>query len=1118
MQCPGCQAQNEQAAKFCEDCGARLEAVCPSCGQPVGMGKKFCRSCGASLIIADRSRFTSPQAYTPKHLAEKILTSKAALEGERKQVTVLFADLKGSMELLADRDPEEARKLLDPVLERMMEAVHRYEGTVNQVMGDGIMALFGAPLAHEDHAVRACYAALAMQESVRRYADEVRHSRGIEVQIRVGLNSGEVVVRAIGSDLHVDYTAVGQTTHLGARMEQLATPGSIRLTVQTLRFAEGYVEVRSLGLIPVKGVPAPIEVYDLVGAGAARSRLQAAAIRGLTRFVGRDNELGQLGQALERAGAGHGQVVALVGEPGVGKSRLFREFTHSHRTQGWLILESSSASYGSATAYLPVIDLLKVYFQVEGRDDARQIREKITGKLLSLDRALEPSLPALLSLLDVPTEDAQWHRLDPPQRRQRTLDGVRRLLLRESQVQPLLVLFEDLHWIDTETQALLDALVESLPTARLLLLVNHRPEYHHSWGGKTYYRQLRIDPLPAESAVGFLSSLLGADASLEPLKRTLIERAEGNPLFLEEGVRTLVETNALVGVRGAYRLAQDLRTIEVPPTVQAILAARIDRLVPEDKRLLQAAAVIGEEVPLALLQAIDEGAPEETLYAGLGRLQAAEFLYEARLFPDIAYTFKHGLTRQVAYNTLLHARRTAVHAKVVEVLEHSYPDRLLENVELLAHHSVLGTLWDKAMRYLHQAGNKAARRSAYLQAGAYYEQALGVSQKLPEITAVREQALDIRFDLRNALLALGEYKRIVDCLREAEHLAEALGDEKKLGRVYSLMTVALIANGDLEQSLETGVRGLAVAGRCDDIGLKIATTQFLGMAHYTMGAYQAGADLLGRNVEYLTGELAREHFGLAALPSVQSRALLIYCLAELGRFGDGIRCGEEAIRIGEGVDHPFSIALACQSLGSVYVIKGAFSSAVLLLERALALSSTNEIRQMFPPIASRLGLAYVLSGRAPEGLILLQGAVEQASSAGVRQQSYAARLSEGNVLAGRIREAAECAQGALDPAHRHKERGTETHLLCTLGKIASYQDPPDVDAAGRYFRDAIALADELGMRPLVAHCHLGLGKLYRRTGKREQAHEQLATTTTMYREMDMGFWLEKAEAELRELS
>jgi len=574
MQCPQCQHDNREGRRFCAECGASLAVACASCGFSNEPGEKFCGGCGAPLGASpgtvSSSRFNSSEFYTPKHLAEKILTSKRALEGERKQVTVLFADLKGSMELLADRDPEEAREILDPVLERMMEAVHRYEGTVNEVMGDGIMALFGAPLAHEDHAVRACYAALRMQESVKGYAEEARRAHGVSVRIRVGLNSGEVVVRSIGSDLHMDYTAMGQTTHLAGRMEQTATPGNALMTANTLRLAEGFVQVRSLGATLVKGLTTPIEVYELIGVTPIRSHLQAAAGRGLTSFVGRAAELDTLSLALEEAKAGKGQIVAVVGEPGVGKSRLLWEFTHSHRLQGGAVLEAAAMSYGKAAAYLPAIDLLKGYFQIEPSDDTRKIREKVSGRLFSLDRTLEGCLAPFLWLLDVPPEDPDWEPLDPSLRRQRLLEGLRRLILRESRVQPLILVVEDLHWVDDGTQALLDYLVESLPAARLLLLVSYRPEYRHSWGGKTYYRQLRIDPLSPASAEQLLGILLGGHPSVEALKPILITRTEGNPFFLEESVRSLVEADTLTGARGGYRLAKPAETLEIPATAQVI--------------------------------------------------------------------------------------------------------------------------------------------------------------------------------------------------------------------------------------------------------------------------------------------------------------------------------------------------------------------------------------------------------------------------------------------------------------------------------------------------------------------------------------------------------------------
>ena len=711
MQCSRCRADNREGRRFCGECGLPLPTPCPFCSFSNEGNEKFCGGCGRVLTAgADEPKFRSPEAYTPPYLAEKILGSRSALEGERKQVTVLFADLKGSMELLADRDPEEARKLLDPVLERMMESVHRYEGTVNQVMGDGIMALFGAPVAHEDHAVRACYAALRMQELVKSYADQAFRAHGITVRIRVGLNSGEVVVRSIRSDLRIDYSAVGQTTHLAARMEQLAPPGAVWMTAQTFRLAETFVQGQPLGPVPVHGLDAPVEVFELIAAGRARTRFQASTLRGLSRFVGRDAEMEQLRAALDGARRGHGEVVAVVGEPGVGKSRLFHELIHSDRAVGCRILQASAASYGRATSYLLVIDLLKVLFRIDERDDIRQIRAKTTGHLLTLDEALKDLLSPVLWLLDaLPKEDRLWD-LEPPQRRQLTLEAIKSLLFRESQVQPLVLVLEDLHWIDPETQALLDSLVESLPAVPVLLLVNYRPEYGHNWVGKTYYRQLRIDPLPPESADELLQALVGDGAELVPLKQLLIGRTDGNPFFLEESVRTLVETGALAGDRGAYRLTTEVPTIDVPATVQALLAGRIDRLPPDEKRLLQACSVIGKDVPVALLQALVPDR-EGDLRRGLAHLQAAEFLYETRLFPELEYTFKHALTPRSRVREPLCTSDGGPHQSV-PVLERRQPDQPSEDAERLARHAVGAEAWT-ANKYLRLAAQRMIARSSY---------------------------------------------------------------------------------------------------------------------------------------------------------------------------------------------------------------------------------------------------------------------------------------------------------------------------------------------------------------------------------------------------------------------
>ena len=1123
MKCPRCQQEAPSDAEFCPECGAKLAALCSQCGTANAPIHKFCKKCGQSLTAAsgvdpEGRRFASPDSYTPKHLAEKILTSKSALEGERKLVTVLFADLKGSMELLADRDPEEARKLLDPVLVRMMEAVHRYEGTVNQVMGDGIMALFGAPLAHEDHAVRACYAALRMQESVKKYADEVRRSHAAVVKIRVGLNSGEVVVRAIGSDLHMDYTAVGQTTHLAARMEQLADPGAIVITPDTLALAEGYVAVKSLGPVSVKGLADAVEVYEVTGAGPARTRLQAATRRGLTRFVGRDAELEQLRRAQRLAGNGHGQVAAIVAEAGVGKSRLVYEFTHSRHLQNWLVLESASVSYGKATSYLPVIDLLKGYFKIHDRDDPREIREKVTGTVLTLDESLKPTLPALLALLDVPADDPAWQTLDPAERRQRTLDAVKRLLLREVREQPLLVIFEDLHWIDGETQALLDGLVESLGSARLLLLVNYRPEYEHAWGSKTAYSQLRLDALPAESAAELLDALLGDDPGLAPLKQLLVKR--GNPFFLEETVRTLVETKALVGDRGRYRLRQSVQAIQVPPTVQVMLAARIDRLPPEDKRLLQTASILGKVVPLALLQAIAE-IPDEALRRGLDHLQAAEFLYETGRYPDLEYSFKHALTHEVTYKGLLQERRRELHARIVDAIETLHRDRLGEHTERLAHHALRGKLQEKAVHYLRQAGLKAAARSALQDARGWFEQALSVLETLPESRSTLEQAVDIRLELRTVLHQLGEVRRALEHLRAAETLAERLNDDRRRGRVCAFMTNIHSLLGELDEAAASGRRALEIATMLRDIPLRILSTGFLEQARYFRGEYEQVVELATDNLAALPGDRVDEYFGHSAPASVFNRQWLVLSLAELGRFTEAAEYAAQMVRLAEPTQRAFTVGLAYLAASTLHLLKGDWAEARPLIEHGVAAARRgNVVLHLFRAVAAS---AWVLAelGEASGALNRLQEGeqhLERNAARGVLGNLGWVYLMLGRACLrlGRLDDARRLGDQAVESSQR--QPGFAAHALHLLGDIATHPDRFDPESGEAHYREALALAEPRGMRPLVGHCHLGLAKLYRRTGQREQARDHLTTATTMYRVMDMRFWLEQAEAEMRGLA
>jgi class 3 adenylate cyclase/tetratricopeptide (TPR) repeat protein len=1106
MQCPFCKHENPSGVKFCGECGSRFELPCAACGARNPAANKFCYECGSNLTgKPPPEKFSLPQSYIPKHLAEKILTSKAALEGERKQVTVLFADMKGSMELIADRDPEEARKLFDTVIEHMMEAVHRYEGTVNHILGDGIMALFGAPLAHEDHAVRACYAALRMQDAVKRYAEEIHRAEGIPIQIRVGLNSGEVLVTAIRNDLQMDYTAIGQTVHLAARMEQMAIPGSILMPADTLRLAEDYVQVKTLGPRAVKGLESPVEVYEIVGAATVRSRLKAAASRGLTRFVGRDGELDQLRQALERARAGHGQVVAVIGEPGVGKSRLYWEFTRSHRTHGWLIVESGSVSYGKASAYLPVIDLLKSYFQIEAHDDSRKIREKVTGKALALDRALESCLPALLWLLDVSVEDTQWQRLEPSQRRQNILDGVKRLLLRESRVQPVIVMFEDLHWIDTETQALLDSLVESLPTAPMLLLVNYRPEYQHGWSGKSYYRQLRIDPLPAATADELLTALLGGDSSLEQLKRLLIDRTDGNPFFLEESVRTLVETQVLAGERGTYRLAKELQSFQIPATAQAILTARIDRLAPEDKRLLQAAAVVGKDVPFTLLQAIVEE-PEEVLRRGLSNLQAAEFLYESKLFPDLEYTFRHALTQEVAYQSLLASRREALHAAAGRTLESLYTNRLDQAYDRLAYHYSKTANAHKAVEYLTRFAEKTAGMYAHAEAAKALEEALPHAERLPGDERDRRK---VELVVRRAefLHFLGRRQEIVDILLQQQERLERLGDPSLAGQYYFWLGFAHAwlghraeASRSLSRSLEeaTGFGDEAIVGRVH----RALATECLYSGRPLDEAVAHGREAVSRL------ERTEDRFW-----HNQALFTLSYCCYFAGDFDSALEVASQLDVLGEATGNRRARANAIMMAGLSYATRGEWMAGVEALQRALDISP-DPFETAF--ILACLGKAHSEGGDPAHAVPVLEQAVQLADRVRSLQFRcwFRTMLGDAYLLDGQTNKAREVLDQALE---------TSAEVKFLLGVGLSYQVLGRIERsegflaeAHGHLTDALQTLASINCRFEAGRTHLDLAVLAHAQRKTQAIATHLKEAHSLFRALRVPRYVERSEGLAKE--
>ena len=1022
------------------------------------------------------------------------------MEGERKQVTVLFADVKGSLELLADRDPEEARALLDPVLELMMEAVHRYEGTVNQVLGDGVMAIFGAPLAHENHAVRAAFAALRMQDGAARMADALRASHGLDLQIRVGLNSGEVVVRSIGNDLHMDYTAVGHTTHLAARMEKLAPPGRIVVSAETRRLTEGYLAARPLGPVPVPGLGEPVEVFEVTGAGPARSRLQAAATRGLTRFVGREAELARLEEALARARAGQGGLMALVGEPGVGKSRLVRELAQRPGAQDLTVLEGRPVVYRKTTAWRPVVEMLRAYFPLEPDEAPAAAREKIAARLLGI--GLPDALAALLALLDLPPADAAWQALEPPQRRRRTLDALSGLLLRESRRAPLLLVFEDLHRIDEETQAFLDGLVDRLPRAAILVVVTYRPEYRHGWAGRPGYSQLRVDPLGADTASRLVDVLLGDGADLAPLRSLLIARTDGNPLFLEESVRALAEAEVLAGSRGAYRLGRPLTAVPAPTSVQAVIAARIDRLPPEAKHLLQCAAVVGRDVPFSVLGAVADLSPE-VLAESLARLEAAEHLHETRLFPEREHTFKHTLTQDVAYGSLLQESRRALHARIAAAIEAQGAGRVAEHVERLAHHALRGGLDERAVDYLRQAGARAAARSAHRDAVAFFEQAIETLDRLPPMPARLALGVDLRFDARASLAALGEFRRNLDHLRRGETLAEQLGDHRRLGWISAYLAQSYYTLGDQEAALVAAQRARRLAELQGDLPMRVVAAAGLGQAHHALGNFPEARAFLEEAIGWLEGDLARERFGMAGIVSVAARIWLVNVLVAQGDFAAAHARAREALRLAEPTEHAWSMAAAHVAVGFALLTRGDLEGAAPVLERGLARAHELDITAWLPMLSCQLGLVYARRGRVEEGCALLENGIQRAEALAILSR-HAIRLvwlAEAFLRGGRLAEARTTVERGLAAARAHGERGYEGWARRMQGEIAlAAGDPAEARA---HYEAALAIAGPAGMRALEAHTWRGLARLAEAVGQGEEAARWRAAAAARYAELGM---------------
>jgi class 3 adenylate cyclase/tetratricopeptide (TPR) repeat protein len=1121
MRCSQCGSENPDAKKFCGDCGAPLASRCPKCSSENPAGKRFCGECGSALIgnaqtgAAQSSRAESSALYI--RIAPDQTDASLVIEGERKTVTALFADIKGSMELMEDLDPEDARVIIDPALKLMMDAVHRYDGYIVQSTGDGIFALFGAPVAYEDHPQRALYAALRIQDETRRYGDRLRSQGRAPVEIRIGINTGEVVVREVHTGGgHVEYTPIGHTTNLAARLQSLARSSSVVVSPVTEKLVAGYFQLKPLGPVQIKGVTEALNLYEVTGLGPLRTRFQRAAGRGLTKFVGRQREIDAMKHAAEQAKAGHGQIVAAIGEPGVGKSRLFFEFKAISQS-GWMVLEALSFSHGKASAYLPVIELLREYFHVTVEDDERRRREKIAGKVLMLERSLEDTLPYIFTLMGIQEGSDPLIQMDPQVRRRRTQEAIKRVLLRESLNQSLIIAFEDLHWIDGETQAFLNVMVDAIASARILLLVNYRPEYRHEWGNRTYYTQLRLDPLGRERSEEMLAALLGGAAELKPLCRLIGERTEGNPFFIEEIVQALFEQGALAR-NGEVKLVRSMAEIKVPPTVQAVLASRIDRLPADEKELLQTVAIIGREFSHQLVQRV-AGCSAAELERMLGDLQSGEFIYEQPAFPDTEYAFKHALTQEVAYNSGLSERRKLLHERAGVAIETINAGRLEDKLEALVHHYGRSNSTAKAFAYMRLAAEQAIRRSHYDEAGAYARGALEL------LSQVRDDPERMRAELALQLVVsragvgqVGYVQTLEKALTRAYELCQQIGSPIETFRVIANLWTRHFIRGDLRKSEELGSQLVEVAGNERNDAHLVEAHSVLGDSLYWQGRFREALtsfDYVVANYRPAMGVLNVHGWDGLAL----SLAYTGLSMWQLGQADKALPMISKAIERATAIENPTSLGLAHYIGCNLYWLQRDW----IALEREAELMMSLSEEQGFP-VFSEISRAYwhCASFRQQPTRSRLAEVAETARRLQVFESKVnvpflLVALAEGYSAIGDTEVGLATIAGALALIEVTCEREREVELYRLKGELLQKREQADAAEAEACIRQAIEIARRQQARMFELRATASLARLLATQNRREEACTMLAEIYNWFTEGFDTVDLTNAKALLDEL-
>jgi class 3 adenylate cyclase/tetratricopeptide (TPR) repeat protein len=1037
-------------------------------------------------------------------------------ESERRRLTVLFCDLVDSTRLASRLDPEDFRDVVHAYHQTCTAVIRHFDGYVAQYLGDGLLVYFGYPVAHEDDAQRAVRTGLGLLEALEPLNTRLALPPEDRVAVRLGVHTGVVVVGDVGVGARQEPLALGETPNIAARLQALTAPNTLVISAATYQLIAGYFTCEELGEQPLRGLTQPLRVYRVLGSSGLQSRLEVAAAYGLTPLVGRAPEVELLLERWARVKAGMGQVVVLAGEAGIGKSRLVQVLKEHVAGEGHPWLECRGLPYYQHTALYPVIEFLQHWLQWQPGTAPGAALGKLEALLAQARLALAEAVPLVAELiaLPLPAERYPALRLTPEQQRQRTFNVVLALVEALAAQQPVLLIVEDLHWVDPSTLEILTLLLDQVPTLRLYLVLTCRPTFQPAWGFRTHLTPITLSSLTRSHVEVMVQGILRGHHLPVAVREQIVAQTDGIPLFVEEVTKAVVEAGLNTAGPAQEAATGPLPALAIPVTLHEALLARLDRL-GSAKGVAQLGATIGREFAYALLQAVTP-LEDEPLQRDLATLVAAELLYQRGQPPRALYRFKHALIQDAAYESVLRSVRRQTHQRILQVLETQFPETVAMQPALLAYHAQRGEQWEQAVTYFRQVGELAMARSAYREAVAAFEQALIALQHLPDSRDTREQAIDLHLALRNAFYPLGGIGRLLVHLEEAEVLAEGLGDHYRRGWVSAYLLAHFLLVGELDRALVSGQRALAIATDLGEVGLTVVAQYYLGGVYRSLGDYRQTIELLQQCVASLHGTLLQERFGLHGLASVRSRSVLVLALSECGDFTEGRVLAEEGVRIAETADHPYSRVHAYWAGGFRALRQGDLSQAIPVLERALDLAQGAYLWLVVPQVAALLGAAYTLAGRTTDALPLLERAVEQAVAMGF-MFDHALRtvwLGEAYLLAGRLDEAYTQAQRALEFSRAHQEQGYEAYALRLLGEIAAQREPPEAQQAEVHYRQALTLAEKLGMRPLQAHCHHGLGMLYSRMGRLEEARAALATAIELYRAMEMTFWLPQTEAAL----